>query len=96
MAEHTLKTWPNAFDAISDGRKRFEWRRDDRGFEVGDVLVLRKWDPAARVYVQGMDQSGTWQPKELRVRVTYILRGMFGVPDGFCVMSVEPIGEADA
>lgn len=33
MAEHTLKCWPNSYDAIADGRKRFEWRRDDRGFE---------------------------------------------------------------
>jgi hypothetical protein len=25
-----------------------------------------------------------------RVRVTYILRGQFGVPPDFCVMSIEP------
>jgi hypothetical protein len=99
MAEHVLKCWPNAFDAIRDGRKRFEWRRDDRGYEVRDVLVLRKWDPNSNGYVlQPWDgkRSGSMEPEQLRVRVTYILRGQFGVPPDFCVMSVEPEEAAEA
>lgn len=94
MAEHTLKTWPNAFDAVASGQKRFEWRRDDRGFEVGDVLVLQKWDPQGSRW-SGMGEyitTGTLYDRrivEIRYRVTYILRGMFGVPDGYCVMSLE-------
>lgn len=89
MAEHILKTWPNVFEAIEDGRKRFEWRQDDRGFEVGDILVLRKWDPVDRHF----PNAATWsdfRPYEVRMRVTYILRGLFGVPPGYCVMSIEP------
>lgn len=81
MAEHVLKTWPNAWDAIADGRKRFEYRHDDRGFEVGDILSLRRWDPQARMSVNVC--------RELRVRVTYILRGAFGVPPDYVVMSIE-------
>jgi hypothetical protein len=82
--EHVLKTWPNAYDAVLEGRKRFEWRRDDRGFEVGDVLVLWRWDPA-------VERSAGYQGNtKQRVRVTYILRGMFDIPHGFCVMSIEP------
>jgi ASC-1-like (ASCH) protein len=46
MSEHTLKLWPQYFDAVADGRKRFEVRSTrDRTFAVGDVLVLREWDP---------------------------------------------------
>ena len=84
MTEHILKTWPNAFDAVKSGAKRFEWRKDDRGFEVGDVLVLMRWDPAI-----GWRQS-EHAAEKLRVRVTYILRGLFDVPSDFCVMSIEP------
>ncbi len=88
MAEHVLKCWPNAFDAIRGGRKRFEWRRDDRGFEVGDVLVLKRWDPThlGGVFVDYNDESGH---NTLRMTVTYILRGMFDIPPGFCIMSIE-------
>ncbi len=80
---HELKTWPNAYDAIKNWTKRFEWRRDDRGYEVGDILELHRWDPATR-YATGPDYPSQ------RVRVTYILRGQFGVPPDFCVMSIAP------
>lgn len=82
MTTHVLKCWPNAFDAVKAGRKRFEWRRDDRGYEVGDVLDLRRWDPQAPHSV-GICES-------FRVVVIYILRGQFGVPENYCVMSIEP------
>lgn len=87
MREHLLKCWPNAFEAISAGSKRFEWRRDDRGFEVGDVLVLKRWDPA-RHNGSFVDYCDDTERNTLRVRVTYILRGIFGVPQDFCVMSI--------
>jgi Domain of unknown function (DUF3850) len=44
---HELKIWPDYFEAVRDGRKRFEIRRDDRGFAVGDVLLLREFVPDA-------------------------------------------------
>ncbi len=89
MAEHILKTWPNVLAAVKEGRKRFEWRRDDRGFEVGDVLILRGWDPANFSYVCAGD-AYKFAYDEIRVRVTYIARGLFEIPNGFCVMSIEP------
>lgn len=96
MAEHILKCWPNSYDAIEAGVKCFEWRRDDRGFEVGDVLVLRKWDPTpgtlgSKGYVMTRAKPTHLIDSytELRVRVTYILRGQFGVPENYCVMSIE-------
>jgi len=40
---HMLKTWPTGFDAIHSGAKTHEWRRQDRGFRNGDILVLQEF-----------------------------------------------------
>ena len=40
---HDLKTWRGPFDAILDGRKQFEVRRDERIYSVGDHVRLREW-----------------------------------------------------
>ncbi len=89
MTEHILKTWPNVFAAVKDGRKRFEWRRDDRGFEVGDVLILKRYDPT-RHGGNFCDYNDETDLSTLRMRVTYIARGLFEIPHGFCIMSIEP------
>ena len=42
---HQLKTWPPSFVDVAECRMNFQIRRDDRGFKVGDHLVLREYDP---------------------------------------------------
>jgi Domain of unknown function (DUF3850) len=42
---HELKVWPPYFDQIAAGVKTFDVRRNDRGFQVGDVLILHEWNP---------------------------------------------------
>lgn len=80
MNRHHLKTHPPAFHAVRNGLKRFEYRRNDRGFEEGDVLVLEEWSPDA--------QGHTGKSEE--VRVTYMLTGPdYGIPAGFAVMSIK-------
>jgi len=67
MTIHELKCWPEGFQAVLDGRKPFEVRKDDRGFDVGDTLHLREYQPV----------SDTYSGRETDVRVTYIYRGEF-------------------
>ncbi|NIO30181.1 MAG: DUF3850 domain-containing protein [Gemmatimonadetes bacterium] len=81
MTTHELKTWPESFKALFEGRKTFEWRRDDRGFEEGRLLILREWDP----------ETGAYTGQELIAEVSYVLRGGFGMPGGYCVMSLKDV-----
>lgn len=44
--KHELKILPPYFEAVLSGEKTFEIRNNnDRGFEKGDTLVLREFDP---------------------------------------------------
>ncbi len=48
---HELKIYRQHFEEIKDGLKKFEYRKDDRGgFEVGDRLNLREFDPVKNEY----------------------------------------------
>lgn len=38
-----LKIAPTYFDAVSNGEKPFEVRKDDRGFQKGDLFVLCRY-----------------------------------------------------
>ena len=42
---HELKIHPIQFEAVMTGKKHHEFRRDDRGFKVGDHLILREFMP---------------------------------------------------
>lgn len=42
--EHVLKVVAPYFDALLDGSKTFEVRRNDRGFQRGDRLLLWEYD----------------------------------------------------
>lgn len=85
---HELKTHPEPFDAVQAGTKRFEFRRDDRPFQVGDVLILREWSPGEHAWGHDLPYTGRF----VRARVTYLIRGPseFGIPAGYVCMSIEP------
>lgn len=90
MTEHVLKCWPRYFDAAERGEKNFEVRRDDRGFQKGDVLVLQRTLESMPHRVD-YTLDGKVR-KKLRFRIAYVLTGgQFGIEPGYVVMSLEKV-----
>lgn len=74
---HDLKTDSGPFWDL--GRKKLlELRRDDRGYEVGDLLRLREHDRVAGEYLGGI----TW------ARVAHVQRG-YGLQPGYVALSLD-------
>jgi hypothetical protein len=44
------KVWPEFFQQILEGEKKFELRLADFRCSPGDILVLEEWDPKASKY----------------------------------------------
>jgi hypothetical protein len=76
MNVHRLKTWPQFWPVLEDGRKNFEIRRNDRDFQPGDLLILEEWvpsderDPSAggwytgRSLMRRIAYTSTWDQKD--------------------------------
>jgi hypothetical protein len=47
---HDLKIAPAYFKAVIEGRKTFEIRKDDRGFQAGDTVTLAEYDDGDKGY----------------------------------------------
>lgn len=79
---HELKTLPKYFKAVKLGHKTFEIRKDDRDFQVGDILRLIEWDNEKGYYDNCIAK-----------RITYILgrnedEKQF-VPEGYVILGIK-------
>ncbi len=85
---HELKCHPEPFQAVKRNEKRFEFRKDDRDYRVGDNLHLREWMPGSGWDNDGGNE-GDYTGDECHRRVDYIIREGFGIPNGYCIMSLS-------
>lgn len=87
MALHELKTDPEPFDAVADGRKTHEVRRNDRNYEVGDELILRRTEyTGVQMRLLGKPLVYSDVPS-IRRRVTHIQSG-YGLNDHWVILSL--------
>ncbi len=83
---HELKIDKRFFDDILRGLKRFELRRNDRFFAVGDTVSLKEFF------------KGKYTGAVLDVRITYILKysdafAPIGLEPGYCIWAFEMVIE---
>lgn len=81
-AIHKLKIRPEYFKAVSSGEKKFEIRKNDRDFNVGDFLVLREY-------------TNECTGRQTIFKVTYILADPEFLKPGYVALSIEHCTSAD-
>jgi len=64
MAIIKKKIWPQYFEAVVSGKKKYELRLNDFEIKEGDTLVLEEWDPKTKEYTG----------RKIEKKVTYILK----------------------
>lgn len=78
MKNHGLKIIQPYFTDVKIGLKKFELRKNDRDFKVGDTLTLFEHN--------GKGATG----RSLMVEVTYILTGgMYGLESDYVIMGIK-------
>lgn len=75
---HELKIYPKYFEAILNGSKQFEIRKNDRKFRVGDNIFLREWD--------NIKYSG----RTIFAEITYVFDDKFiGLTEGYVALGIK-------
>lgn len=79
MKLHELKILPIYYEKVLSGEKRFEVRKDDRNFEVGDIIKLCEYNGKKFTGRNGL------------YNITYKLDGgEYGLEKGYCILSIKP------
>jgi Domain of unknown function (DUF3850) len=83
---HELKCWPPYWDLINRGLTTCTIRKDDRGYRVRDILVLREWVPKDW---QEDNTPGVFTGRVCERVVTNVLvGGKFGLTKGYVALSL--------
>jgi hypothetical protein len=74
---HYLKTEPKSFKEVYFLRKKFELRKNDRDFKVGDMITLLEY------------RDGSLTGKFIAdLRIKYILKGgKYGLDKDYCIIN---------
>ncbi len=81
---HRLKTHPEPFTAALEGHKRHSIRRDDRGYQAGELVVKAEWDPFARAF------TGREAGPFVITGITRNGPACTGLLDGYVVLGLAP------
>jgi len=95
MTEHILKLNDRYFDAVANGIKTFEIRKNDRDYKVGDTLVLKKVDDDGKFLTYADHNLGMNLNYEIKVAITYILTHdeFDGISEEYVALGIRRVGE---
>lgn len=74
---HYLKISPYYINEVIEGNKTFEVRKNDRNFQVGDVIILQEY------------HNSKYLERKISAKITYILDRFEGVQSGYVVLGIK-------
>lgn len=90
MKTHFVKSWSHFYDEILAGNKLHDLRKNDRGYKVGDHMILEKYDNIKGVYL------GETQIVEITYITSNVTPYAFSssvLPNEYCILSIRKIVE---
>lgn len=84
-AIHYLKIKEEYYQAIKDGLKTFELRRNDRNYHVGDLIIFKRI-----VYSRGEVLTKGSEMLDI-YKIDYILKNVpeYGLDNDYCILSIS-------
>lgn len=75
MKHHKIKTLSKYFKEVIKNNKNFELRKNDRDYQVGDMVTLQDYE------------NGQYTGFEKTVTIKYVLKDCreFGLNEGYCI-----------
>lgn len=76
LTRHDLKILPFFFEDVISCNKKFEIRKDDRDYKVGDIFFLNEWDP-----------DNGYTGRSFYGQISYVLRDIqeYGLMEGYVI-----------
>ena len=74
---HEVKLAASWWNDITSGKKRFELRKNDRGYKVGDKLLMQEY------------AAGAFTGRTIVADITYMLEEYTGLTEGYAILGIE-------
>jgi hypothetical protein len=89
MKTHNLKLSIEFCGAVLNGEKTFEVRKNDRGFQTGDLIRFIPTDGTSYHSLDGtVREHAKHEISEHTYKITYILNG-WGIKNGYVVLGIK-------
>lgn len=76
---HELKIKPEYYEKVINGTKKFELRRNDRDFKVGDIIRLREY----------LLKTSEYTGRYCYVEIITIWESLDGLLQDYCIMEIR-------
>jgi hypothetical protein len=60
MNIHDLKIWPDEYSEVESGRKTADYRRNDRDYKLGDLVLFREFIPDKEAWLLAGKDALEW------------------------------------